>query len=236
MKRRSFISGIAAEFGSMAVCPTFVWRSMPKPINFDLFTDAECIRYSLATPWSIGDSVVATDGRVMIRVPGDHEAATDIGRVPDVSKMQWDAFDSAGWSDIESGLQFAKDKSGDCPCIACMGTGRVGDPSTIRRELSRDIDGDPVWQFTGGQKCDECDGEGCLLLGPLYTFAGARFGGEYIERLKMIGTTDAKLVDYVRPDLNSMVDPYPTQILLFRFGDNGRGFLMPRIWFGEDGQ
>lgn len=156
MNRRSFMQAIAAAFSAVAsgVRPNFA--AEPPKIRYELFSDTQDFRWALSQPFSQDGVICATDARIIVTHPGEWSGES-AGRVPNISSLCWDEFDTGGWKELPSqSLEFAPQFEFGTMCHLCMGTGRVGDG--VRRVLGKDEDGDPMWRWTGGTKCYQCDG------------------------------------------------------------------------------
>jgi hypothetical protein len=198
----------------------------PPPIRWDLFTDSMSVRFALQNPFVAMDRTVATDGRILVSIPGFDQAVDSEGRLPDLSILNWEEFDRDTWSPASKLIKsnFTCEHS---ICLDCLGLCRTGlgvkqctqcdDPLGYSVEPFCDKCND--CGYVGGPICQSCEGEGWVenteqtILADQY-----HFNPGFIARIKTLGDFDWRVMPF---------NPRKTDsgILAFRFGDGGKGFL-----------
>ena len=124
MNRRSFNTMLAAAFGSVALGLTPAVKSGSK-INLLEFCEPESYRYDLASPFVQSGHMIATDRRILIRLPAPGDlGAGEERRIPDLTIFDWSAFDCRGWKPWPS-LKLEEYGTYCSSCRTCRGYGYV---------------------------------------------------------------------------------------------------------------
>ena len=217
--RRSFVAAMAAAFSTTVMAGGIVLRR--PQVKWDYFTDLDAVRFDLATPWRVGQSTVATDGRILFSAYGYADCATaESSKRPDLSILPWDQFDSAGWSD-SSLIGKSGDIAVETGCPDCMGTGFIGNTHKVLADCEF---GDKwrIERWRGDAPCTRCEGLGWCdradNAAPLADAGGVSFNPAYIARIKSMGDFDWK-IDNVLNTAKQKID-----VMMFR-NDLGRGLL-----------
>ena len=222
MNRRSFLQSIGAAMSAVALGARFTPDS--PSIDYRLFTGGDG-RYDLSSPFSVGGTVYATDGKVLVAHSGNVVSDAADRRVPDVSKLWWDEFDSGGFSHLRP---IREKYPAQAECEACFGVGRTGnfvecqcfhaDPETGVCLDCKDSG------FRGGIECPVCDGTSCVQEDYCYEIDGEPFAPHMLARIKTLGDLEVKVL-HEYPEY-STGHRQRHGIALFR-GDHGiRGMLM----------
>jgi hypothetical protein len=142
--------------------------------------DRESVRYDLEKPFTQGDYLYATDGRIAVRQRLDlldperrewHHPG--MRRIPNVQPL-FDKLDRHGRVDVEL------DPGINLQCPACQHC---------------NPDGLWQWPFTIGS-CEHCDGEGCLGPDEVDVPAGPiSLNGFYLEFLAKYGVRSLSVID-----------------------------------------
>lgn len=236
LTRRSFLESLAA----MAAASTLglnVRKSADRDINWSLFCDDfESRRYDLTEPFDVDGIRYASDRRILVCREANGASAGGERSVPDVSQLQWDEFDRSGWTRLpDSCIYTPSIVLDDWECETCYGKGRTGEKVVICPVCDgedwccymRDTGGGHLEccnGFVGGDKCGTCNGKGFHRnVGPLSSVQGEVFGTGYLNKIRTLGEVEVKVFAKLCDGLVSRV---PRPCLAFRFGDEGRGFLM----------
>jgi hypothetical protein len=117
-------------------------------LDLNKFCSKSMLRMQLHLPWSVGDFSFATNGYIIVRVPGRPNIA---GRddAPKAEKLFADHL--SGKAPTGSPPDISAFKSETCP--ACLGSGAV--------MPCDDCEGEGV---THGEECDACEGEGLTAI------------------------------------------------------------------------
>jgi len=169
----------------------------------------------MTKPVSIGGNVYAGNYHIIISHPGELAGRGEDRRYPDVSRLQWDCFESGGFRAFRT--QPVEAEWHQSMCTNCFGFGVTGVWSECQCQCEY-IEGS-CKKCNGleivGTACPVCEGT-CYSGDEIEAFGGAVFDSGYIARLKTLGDLDAKVITRHEDSAG---------ILLFR-GHNVRGFLM----------
>lgn len=219
MNRRQMLgTGLAALLGSFV-------RPVPRKIDLAAFCRPDNWgRYDLRLPYTVGESLYATDASVCIRVDSngrdtfDHE-----GKIPPFTALPWDHDYTRGWKELGNPKAML---AAETVCTVCDGSGYPGLKSAecphcegfacemckYKGELIPD----------GFAKCCHCGGEGEGVFPGLVNVGGMYFDESKFRRIpEKLGN-----VEYAVGEFFNFNWKEPTPILLFRF-DGGTGMLMP---------
>lgn len=119
MQRRTFLASLAAMAGGVSVGRSVVVADPAPQIRYELFCGPAWSRYTISTPFSIGDATYATDSRVLITHVGEVDAVGEEFSVPPVDRLWWDEFDRAQWKRLRADNPRVHASWGMCP--NCMG-------------------------------------------------------------------------------------------------------------------
>jgi len=223
MNRRSFNKMLAAAFGSAAIGLTpALMKSGPKKINLAEYCELDAYRYSLDKPFIQSGHQIATDGRILIRLPalGD-DGDGENRRVPDLDRFNWDLFDCRGWKPWPK-LEVLENY-GACvsSCRTCRGFGRVNFRQCDCPGVKYQSDGyADTSQWCGfcdsegetGDACPTCKGKNCCF-----------------DKAAVIGTSgvlNTRFDSMIRADIVRGYAPHAAEAIAFRF-DGGVGLVMP---------
>ena len=235
MNRRSFLQSLSAAF---AVSMTGIhFRPVQRIINYDLFTCRYTTRYDFAEPFGLDGTVYATDARVLIAHAGELQASDDQRRLPKLSHLEWDEFDSPGFKSLGAPVyrQYRESKfTRGTSCPDCMGTGKIGN---VRRcscppyseWIDEDVvDGPQVIEgceicrggWLGDRSCQRCK-QGFIHVESFREIVNDMpFAPSLMARVRTLGSLDVKVV-------NSEMHDGP--MMLFRGENNLRGMLMGMV-------
>ncbi len=125
MHRRSFMQGIAAAFGTVALLPKVSFAT-PSEIRWELFTDLVGTRYDLHSPFVAMGKTIATDGRILIAFDNAMGEPGEQGRFPNMEHLNWNEFSSpVGWMP-HTELTYATHDAFCFGCPDCYGLGGHG--------------------------------------------------------------------------------------------------------------
>jgi hypothetical protein len=232
MTRRSFIESVAAMVAASAIGKSVVLPKQPT-IDYSLFCDPyPGCRYDLTTPFDLRGLRYASDARVLVCHESDGLSVDGDRPVPDVSALWWGEFESRGWQRLPDSCIHNVAPKYDENCETCYGKGRIGSgvvlcPACEGEDWCKDIriEGvnaeqhpDCASGWIGGAKCETCNGSGHHRnVGTMSLVQGRIFGTGYLNKLRTLGEVETRIIDAPQKDAGVMV---------FRFGDSGRGFLM----------
>lgn len=227
MNRRTFTKMLAGAFGTAV---TGLTPNQIEDRGIDLsefhrsYSDG---RYDLSAPFQFGGFDIASDGCVLIRVPGNGNLTYSDRRVPDLSQFNWDGFNVSGWK------RWPKKrivKRGDSQCRKCRGFGVTGrsDCSCIgvhefHNQSCKKCDGSGVI----GDKCAKCNGAG--WFNQLALLDGDTISTRYesmISELPGVEFLPDREAVNVRSTGYVGIDETQTVAIPFRF-DGGVGLVMP---------
>jgi hypothetical protein len=84
---------------------------------------------------------------------------------------------------------------------------------------------DCVNGWIGGTKCARCNGNGSHEdAGTISLIGDRRWQTQYLNRIRTLGDVEVRMGDF---SCDGRVEERHRGILMFRFGDDGKGFLMP---------
>lgn len=239
MKRRTFLQSLAAMAGMSSGCQ--MGYVAGKPVRYELFSGDCSLKYDLRYPFQQGRQLFTSDSRILIAEDRDLDVFENCKKLPPVSDLWWDEFETAGWSPLPPQRLETLERIG--MCHACYGTGRTGMFSRCGTchgnsdnwgMLDSGLIGCPDCHFgwVGGDPCTVCklefDCDGDVTVGWLpegsesaERIDGQLFGGGYMSRLRTLpGDIEYRL-------LRSPVHPHGAMngVLAFRWGNGGKGFL-----------
>lgn len=239
MQRRTFLGALTAAFTTTVAGQSFALvRSAP--VRYDLFC-GDNRRYDLAAPFQLGQTVYATDARILISHQVAGNATPSSGRFPAVQGLWWDLFDGGGWRGL-GGPQL-RDLVTEMVCPTCMGTGRVGSDVTrcsacrhvvpVTGEESLPGCSRCTRGWRGGTKCLDCTPRVSAEGGEVYGYSnrgvvevlgGFNFQTALVNRIRTLpGEIEWKLIGTDGPPTR---DGKSAPVLAFRWGNTGRGLLM----------
>lgn len=201
----------AAAMGS--VLPIRVSQSkIDPPIDYSKFTYnyARPFRYSIENPFEIDGITYATDGGILVCHEQSFQSCTEQLKLPPIEDLWWDEFDTGGWRKFAPERLPAGDYSEEIQCGHCD-----------------DELGHSVLTDEGTASCPKCDGAGVIRVEKhlAYTLKGTSsescFDDDHINAIRSLGDVEYKifLTDCEYGDY---------EVLAFRFGETGKGFLMSR--------
>ncbi len=229
MNRRSFLQSLAALSGSVAIGIRPGAESIGKKslIDYSLFCDdplAPTPRFNLLDPFSVGEHVYASDCRILVRHPGVLTGEAS-GRVPDVSQLWWEEFDSPGWGSLHQ-AEYVYGKPGHVMalCGVCLGRGVVGKVFRCTAEdceFDREV-GHGCPHCVNGWVGAKCTASGCRKGDVEFReiIGGSLFCPSYMSRVRSLGNIEYRIIRK-----SDGVVHGPTDVMLFRGEGGVQGFL-----------
>lgn len=234
MNRRSFNKMLAAAFGSAAIGLTPNLLKPGPKIDFAEWCDLERYRWSLEKPFIQSGHQIATDGRVLLRLPSIGDIGTDEDRrVPDLDQFQWDLFDCRGWKPWPA-LEI--EKYGVCvsSCRGCRGYGLINwrqcdCPGIIYDEYDNEMDksgwcGRCDSDRQTGDVCPVCNGKDCNPDEAARIGDAGYLNTRFDSMIRDLG--DVEYLPAGGGNIVSRTAPHAAEAIAFRF-DGGVGLVMP---------
>lgn len=179
-------------------------------IDYSVFChhDPWC-RFDISKPFTVGERMYGTDARIIISQSSESQRDDVMLTLPQVDGLPWDVFEQSGWSDVWRSITHYEEVSKKVECHDCEGFGC---------SLENGVD-----------PCKTCGGDRYLpVIYRTCQINDRKFNFNYIENLKQCGDVEYKLVD---PCHNKVIyrdeNDDDNRVLFFRFGQTGRGILMP---------
>lgn len=211
MNRRTALGWIGTSVMAAVVDPlsiTAVAKTDPV-IDYSVFCDAGTIRFNLANPFNVAGRVYGTDARILVTQQSFECDATDQLRLPPVDALPWDHFETAGWGDLWKSITDHTQSPDLYECDLCDGVGV---------------------NYTTGVVCKKCKGCGRMpIIIERCQIDGRKYDFEYIKKLQQCGDVEFKTIHLLAKGPRDT----PCDVIAFRFGQTGRGFLCSMLEDGE---
>lgn len=224
MNRRDFIKTTATS-ALASMVPT--WMLPKAEIELTAFCHKrETSRWDCRTPFLQGENKYATDGRIMVRVPGKPLDIGDQDRRPNADEAYQRYTHQLG--QLGQWLKWPRETpivTDDAWCPACDGTGQEGG------EPAEECEACGGFGHNGTRDCRPCNGLGILTEKPCPACKGRANGRfpayQQVGGLYVAHEFDRKIRKHLRGVEFYYVDGQTCKLpVYFRF-DGGKGLLMP---------